>query len=104
MRNVFVIFFFFNSNSDISIEAEQIIQGLLQLNAERRLTATKVRQRLERLIKSKTSSSDRIVPDARKATRLDNNPDQPKRTFKSRNPTKVTNYIQEQQIIYSILL
>lgn len=83
---------FSNSNSDISIEAEQIIKGLLQLNAERRLTATKVRQRLERIIESASAvpNSDRIVPDVRTDTRGNAKVDQTRRIFKSRNSTKVS--------------
>lgn len=54
----------FCRNSEVSEEAEQIIKGLLQLNADRRFTATQVRVRLESLLKRNTSqSSDRAVPE-----------------------------------------
>lgn len=50
-------------NSEVSEESEQIIKGLLQLNPERRFTATQVRQRLEMVLKRNTyQSSDRTVP------------------------------------------
>lgn len=51
-------------NSEISEEAEEIIKGLLQLNPNRRFTATQVRQRLDVLLKKNILlSSDRHVPE-----------------------------------------
>lgn len=51
-------------NSDVSFDSQALIKGLLQLKADRRLTATQVRQKLELIIAGKPSSInvDQLVP------------------------------------------
>lgn len=53
----------FGRNAEVSDGSERIIKGLLQLDAEKRLTATQVRERVEALLKRNVNqSSDRTVP------------------------------------------
>lgn len=51
-------------NSDVSYESQGLIRGLLQLKADRRLTATQVREKLEIIIagKPKVVNMDQFVP------------------------------------------
>lgn len=53
------------SNNEVSKDAEQIIRGLLQLNPEKRLTATQVRENIKSIIDSYAGVQDvdRLVPD-----------------------------------------
>lgn len=57
--------FILNRNCEISKDAEQIIKGLLQLNPEKRLTATQVREKLKVIIDGNSGiyNVDRIVPE-----------------------------------------
>lgn len=59
-----LIFIHIYSNTEVSDESEQIVRGLLQLNPERRFTATQTRNRVGALLKRNTyPSSDRAVPE-----------------------------------------
>lgn len=60
------IFCFSISNNEVSKDAEQIIRGLLQLNPEKRLTATQVRDNIKATIDSYAGVQDvldRLVPE-----------------------------------------
>lgn len=53
------------SNHEVSKDAEHIIRGLLQLNPEKRLTATQVRDNIKVIIDSyaDVQDVDRLVPE-----------------------------------------
>lgn len=64
---LFIFFLCCNSyrNCEISKATEQIIKGLLQLNPEKRLTATQVRVQLKAIIDASLNvrTTDHLVPE-----------------------------------------